>query len=341
MKYFKGSIIFTIICLIVAFLWAHFMSPGHELQALFIVVVLSVLEVGFSFDNAVVNAVKLEKMTPIWQHRFLTWGIIIAVFGMRFLFPILIVAIFSRLNLLAVISMAIQNPDSYTHYLQISHPPIITFGGCFLMMLALNYFFNYKKQVHWIKFLEKPMSLLGEVKGLNAFITLLVLSLANNYVPLLYKTDVIIAGLWGVVVYLIVEGVSSFLEKKEAIMEADDIKRNCLMNFIYLELIDASFSLDGVLGAFALSKDVFIITIGLAIGAMFVRSLTIAFVEKKTLKQYIFLEHGAHWAIATLAIIMFISSFREVNEVLTGFLGLIFIVVAFVCSIVHNKKQNV
>ena len=341
MKYFKGSIIFTIVCLIVAFLWAHSMTPGHELEALFIVLVLSVLEVGFSFDNAVVNAVKLEKMTPVWQHRFLTWGIIIAVFGMRFLFPVLIVAIFSKLNLLAVVSMAMQNPDAYTHYLQISHPPIITFGGCFLMMLALNYFINNKKEVHWLKFLEKPLASIGEFKGLNAFITLIILSVTNNFVPLAYKTDVIVAGLWGVVIYLLVEGISSYLEKKEESMIADDLKRNCLMNFIYLELIDASFSLDGVLGAFALSKDVFIITIGLAIGAMFVRSLTIAFVEMKTLKQYIFLEHGAHWAIATLAVIMFISSFREVNEVLTGFLGLIFIVVAFACSIGYNKKQSV
>ena len=116
-------------------------------------------------------------------------------------------------------------------------------------------------------------------------------------------------------------------------------KNTCLINFLYLELIDASFSLDGVLGAFALSRDIVIITIGLSIGAMFVRSLTLLLVEKKTLKQYIFLENGAHWAIGALAIIMFISTFKEISEVVTGLIGLIFIVLSFVSSIIKNKKD--
>ena len=110
------------------------------------------------------------------------------------------------------------------------------------------------------------------------------------------------------------------------------------MAFIYLELIDASFSLDGVLGAFALSKDIIIISIGLAIGAMFVRSLTIMLVEKKTLAQFIYLESGAHWAIGALSILMMVSAVREVPEVLTGLIGLAFIVAAFISSIRHNKK---
>ena len=113
-----------------------------------------------------------------------------------------------------------------------------------------------------------------------------------------------------------------------------------LVSFLYLELIDASFSLDGVLGAFALSKDVIIITLGLAIGAMFVRSFTIMLVDKKVLKQYIFLEHGAHWAIGVLALIMLISTIHEVPEVVTGLAGLIFIVWAFCSSISYNKKTN-
>lgn len=111
-----------------------------------------------------------------------------------------------------------------------------------------------------------------------------------------------------------------------------------LISFIYLELIDASFSLDGVLGAFALSKDIIIISIGLAIGAMFVRSLTIMLVEKKTLAQFIYLEAGAHWAIGALSILMLVSAVREVPEVLTGLIGLLFIVGAFISSIMHNKK---
>ena len=117
------------------------------------------------------------------------------------------------------------------------------------------------------------------------------------------------------------------------------IIKRFFINFLYLELIDASFSLDGVLGAFALSKDVLIIAIGLSIGAMFVRSLTIMLVEKKTLKQYKYLEQGAHWAIGALALIMYISAFKEISEIITGFVGLAFILCAFICSI-KEQKQN-
>ena len=112
---------------------------------------------------------------------------------------------------------------------------------------------------------------------------------------------------------MLIDGITHWLEKHEA-QRAKELaqvaKGGGLVAFLYLELIDASFSLDGVLGAFALSQDILIITIGLSIGAMFVRSLTIMLVEKKTLDQYIYLEHGAHWAIGALAIIMFISTIR-------------------------------
>ena len=113
-----------------------------------------------------------------------------------------------------------------------------------------------------------------------------------------------------------------------------------MISFLYLELIDASFSLDGVLGAFAISKDILIITIGLFIGAMFVRSLTIMLVENKTLKQFLYLEHGAHWAIGTLAVLMFVSTFHEIPEIVTGSLGLGFILSALASSVIHNKKSE-
>lgn len=137
--------------------------------------------------------------------------------------------------------------------------------------------------------------------------------------------------------------MSKWLERKQeerAKLDSSALKCSGLIGFLYLELIDASFSLDGVLGAFALSRDIIIITIGLFIGAMFVRSLTIMLVEQKTLKQFIYLEHGAHWAIGTLALLMFVSTFYEVPEVVTGVLGLVFIIGAFVSSIIYNKKNK-
>ena len=116
--------------------------------------------------------------------------------------------------------------------------------------------------------------------------------------------------------------------------------RSGIMGLINLEILDASFSFDGVIGAFALSTDIFIIMIGLGIGAMFVRSLTLYLVEKKTLTEYRYLEHGAHYAIIALAVIMIIEIFHEVDEIVTGSIGVAFIGLAFLHSILENKKEN-
>ena len=102
LEYFLGSYIVTIAGLIGAYFWGEHVHCGTGLTCVFIAIVLGVLEVSLSFDNAVVNAMKLEKMSHEWRHRFLTWGIIIAVFGMRFVFPILVVSIFAKLSMLNV-----------------------------------------------------------------------------------------------------------------------------------------------------------------------------------------------------------------------------------------------
>ncbi len=344
MKHFRGAFIFTFICLILAYLWAHKMHAGMELASLFIVLVLSILEISLSFDNAVINATKLEKMTPVWQHRFLTWGIFIAVFGMRFLFPVLIVAIFSRLSLGNVIDIALHDSNQYAHYLHIAHPPIVTFGGAFLIMLFFTYFFNHEKELHWIKPIESKMSLLGHFRSIEVILTLIIIYISQHFIAAQSRHEAVIAGIFGIITYLLVNDLSELLErhapKNDGCSSGFNLKNSCLINFIYLEIIDASFSLDGVLGAFALSKDILIITLGLSIGAMFVRSLTLLLVEKKTLHEYKYLEHGAHWAIGALAIIMFISSFKEVSEVITGLIGLIFILLAFFSSVIANKKEK-
>lgn len=340
--YFLSSYIITIVGLIGAYLWGNHVHAGSGLQCVFIALVLGVLEVSLSFDNAVVNAMKLEKMTEVWRHRFITWGIAIAVFGMRFLFPILVVAIFAKLSMLEVFNVAISDADKYAHYLHQTHAPIVTFGGMFLIMLFLNYFFNHEKTVHWISFIEKPLSHLDHLKGIEVIIALFLLLITQNYIPAEQKVAVLIAGISGIITYLLIEGVAHYLEKHEEMRAAQlavkPVASAGLVSFLYLELIDASFSLDGVLGAFALSKDIIIITIGLSIGAMFVRSLTIMLVEKKTLAQFLYLEHGAHWAIGALACLMLVSTVREVPEVVTGLIGLGFIVAALISSVVHNKK---
>ncbi len=343
LKYFYESIFVTIIGVICAYFWAEHVLPGSGLTSLFIVFVLSALEISLSFDNAVVNAMKLEKMSDKWRHRFLTWGIAIAVFGMRFLFPVLIVAVFANLSMLKVAQMAFNDADSYAHYLHLTHAPIVSFGGAFLMMLFLHYFLNHEKEIHWVKVIEEKLSNIAHIEGVETIITLVILYITQTHVPEESRLAVVLSGISGVILYLLIDGVSKYLERKEAQRSAqlvgDAVRTGGLVTFLYLELIDASFSLDGVLGAFALSKDIVIISIGLAIGAIFVRSLTIMLVEKNTLKQFRYLEHGAHWAIGALAAIMFYSTYQEVPEIVTGLLGLFFIVASLISSIKYNREK--
>ena len=344
LEYFLGSYIVTIAGLIGAYFWGEHVHNGTGLTCVFIAMVLGILEVSLSFDNAVVNAMKLEKMSHKWRMRFLTWGILIAVFGMRFLFPILVVSIFAKLSMLDVANIALTNADKYAYYLHQTHAPIVTFGGMFLIMLFLNYFFNHKKEIHWIKPIENWLAHFDHIKGIEVIISLLMLLATQNFVPAEQKIHVMISGISGIITYLSIDGFTHYLEKHEQmrLVKCTTQAVGCtgLISFIYLELIDASFSLDGVLGAFALSKDIIIISIGLAIGAMFVRSLTIMLVEKKTLKQFLYLEHGAHWAIGALACLMLISTVKEIPEIVTGGIGLGFILLAFISSIIHNKKME-
>jgi len=343
LKYFTGSILVTIFGLIGAFLWGEHVHNGTGLTCIYVATILGILEVSLSFDNAVVNAMKLENMSEKWRHRFITWGIIIAVFGMRFLFPLLVVSIFAGLNILSVFNMALNDVDNYTHYLELTHAPIVTFGGAFLLTLFMDYFTNKDKKIFWIKAIEKRIQKLNKLRGICTLTTLLALGFILNILPEEIRLNVFCSGIAGIITYLAIDGLAEWLEKRQeerAKLCADAVKCSGLVGFLYLELIDASFSLDGVLGAFALSQDIIIITIGLFIGAMFVRSLTIMLVEKKTLDQYLYLEHGAHWAIGVLAILMLVSTFKEVPEVLTGTLGLIFILSAFVSSLIYNKKNK-
>ena len=336
-KHFKESIILTILGFIFAWFWAGHTAPGTELKTLFVVFFLSVLEVTLSFDNAVVNAVVLDKMTPKWQHRFLTWGIIIAVFGVRFLLPVIIVAAFSGLTVLSTIHMALKDVTQYTHYLELAHPSLVAFGGSFLLMVGLHYFVGQKNEHKWIKPVETILEKIN--KYISPFVCLIILGFILYFVEPTSRVPIGLSGLFGVIAYEIIHGISNLMEKSQSEKLAQGIKTGGAMMFIYLETIDASFSLDGVLGSFAISRDIIIIAIGLAIGAMFVRSLTLLLVEKKTLTQFVYLVSGAHFAIISLAIIMFISIFYEVNEIITGSIGLLFVGSSFISSLIENKKH--
>ncbi len=360
LRIFGWSYAVTAVSLVVAFLYAG-------VEGLILCAILGILEISLSFDNAVVNATVLDRMNAFWQRIFLTIGILIAVFGMRLVFPLLIVAVTAGLNPIESLTLALEqrpesDPTSYAYLLNEAYPQIAAFGGMFLFMLFLDWMFE-DRDIKWLTWLERPLARIGQLNRLSiviALIALVVLASTLAEDPAVVLT----AGGLGLVTYLLVNGLGELFEQS-AHVEVDDDQdatdepaerraapgeggpselakaggKAGFFLFLYLEVLDAAFSFDGVIGAFAITTDPILIALGLGlIGAMFVRSLTVFLVRKGTLNDYVYLEHGAHWAIGALAAILLIGIGYHVNEVLTGLIGVAFIGAAFLSSILRNRR---
>ncbi|MCQ8830512.1 DUF475 domain-containing protein [Streptomyces malaysiensis] len=353
-------------------------------QGLAIVGILSILEISLSFDNAVINAGILRKMNAFWQKIFLTIGILIAVFGMRLVFPVIIVAVTAKLSPIEAVNLAINDKDKYEHLVTAAHPAIAAFGGMFLLMIFLDFIFE-ERDIRWLGWLERPLAKLGKLDTFSIVVALVALLIAATTVA----TDVahgggdksatvLLSGVAGLLTYLIVGGISGYFEDKleedeeddeeaegdEAVEEGEGVKtaaspqrggngargssgasvvglagKAAFFLFLYLEVIDASFSFDGVIGAFAITNDIFEMALGLGIGAMYIRSLTVFLVRRGTLDDYVYLEHGAHYAIGALAVILLVTIKYEINEVITGLVGVVLIAASYWSSVVRNRRE--
>ena len=342
LRYYKFSLIFTVICLALAawYGWSTTGSASGTLSLLWIVVVLSVLEISLSFDNAVVNATVLQDMDKIWQRRFLTWGMLIAVFGMRIVFPLAIVAIAAGLGPMETVRLSLNDPVRYEEIVSSAHVGIAGFGGAFLAMVGLKFFFDADKDVHWIAVIEEKLAKFSRIEAVEIAFLLVALYLISLTLPDEEALTFLVAGSLGLVTFIAVEAISTILElQEEARAAAGTVMRSGLGGFLYLNVLDASFSFDGVIGAFALSNNMIVIALGLSIGALFVRSMTIHLVEKGTLAQYRYLEHGAFWAIIALGAIMLLSARFHIPETITGLIGATLIGISLWWSIRHNRRQ--
>jgi hypothetical protein len=339
MKYFGFSYAFSAVCLALAAWWGASTSMGLW-AALWITFVLAILEISLSFDNAVVNAGVLKDMSAFWRKLFLTVGILIAVFGMRLVFPIAIVAVTADMSTADTINMALKEPQRYSEVLSSVYPVIAAFGGVFLLMVFLHFMFDKNKETHWLGPLEARLTRLAKFDAISVMLALTVVFSTQWWVPVADQSRVFVAGISGILLYLAVDAIGAlFSDEEEGDAAVKTVKRTGFGAFMYLEVLDASFSFDGVIGAFAITRDVVIIMLGLAIGAIFVRSMTIYLVEKGTLGAYVFLEHGAHYAIGALAIIMLIGTVAHVPEVITGLIGIGFIAASVLSSIAHKRQH--
>lgn len=343
-------------------------------HGLAIVAILSVLEISLSFDNAVINAGILRKLNAFWQKMFLTVGVLIAVFGMRLIFPIVIVAITAKLSPWEAVRVAINDHDRYESLVTGAHPAIAAFGGMFLLMIFLDFIFE-EHEITWLGWLEKPLAKLGKLDMLSVVIALIALVVVATTVATgvpvhgghgtIDKAEtVLLAGVGGLITYLVVGGVSGYFEDRLEEDEDDEEENEgetagegkpakngptagqvaglagkaAFFMFLYLEVIDASFSFDGVVGAFAISNDIFEIALGLGIGALYIRSLTVFLVRRGTLDDYVYLEHGAHYAIGALSVILLITIKYDVSEIVTGLVGVVLIAASYWSSVVRNRR---
>lgn len=342
LRHYKGSILFTIACLLIAawYGWSQTGSASGTLNLLWIVIVLAVLEVSLSFDNAVVNAAVLEDMDEQWQRRFLTWGMVIAVFGMRIVFPLAIVAIAAGLNPREAVELSLNDPRRYEEIVSSAHTAIAGFGGAFLAMVGLSFFFDGEKDIHWIRGVERFLSKFSSIKAAEIALLLLAIYLISLMLPADEALTFLVSGLLGTVTFIAVEALGTILELRDQARELQGaVVRSGLGGFLYLNVLDASFSFDGVIGAFALSNNMVIIALGLSIGAMFVRSMTLMLVQKGTLSEYRYLEHGAFWAIVALGAIMLLSARYEISETVTGLIGAMLIGASLLWSMRHNRRH--
>lgn len=335
---FRISFIFTAFCLSLAAWWGYSTALGVW-QALWLCLVLSVLEVSLSFDNAVINAGILKHMSEFWRKLFLTIGILIAVFGMRLVFPIVIVAVATGMGLIPVMKLALEHPEQYSLVLTDHYPSIAAFGGMFLLLVFLNFLFDNERQLHWLGPIERMLAKLGKADAMAVIVAVACLMGTKFFLPYEVFQDVLFAYFGGILLYLLVDSVDALFKmdgQEDGVMGPG--KRSGVAAFLYLEVLDASFSFDGVIGAFAITRDVVIIMLGLAIGAMFVRSITLYLVRKGTLDEFVFLEHGAHYAIGVLAVIMLVGTVYHVPEVITGLMGVALIAASLWSSFQYRKR---
>jgi hypothetical protein len=310
--------------------------------ALLVALILIAVELAFSFDNAIINAKVLEHLSPFWQKLFLTVGILIAIFGMRVIFPVVIVMLTADLSWGRVVDLALNHPKEYAEQLEKAHPSISAFGGGFLLMLALHFFMDDNRDTHWFSKIEKPLARYARwwLPAVVSVLTIVVLALLPfNEHPV----ETLRAGFIGIAVFLVMHLFIEWVGKvagKNINATTPGVRTGlaAFLTFLYLEVLDASFSFDGVIGAFAITNDVVLIAAGLGIGAIWVRSLTVYMVRKGTLNSYKFLEHGAHYAVFVLAAAMLLSLLIHIPEVITGVLGIGLIGASIVASVQARRK---
>jgi len=270
------------------------------LSIVLIIAGLCLFETITSIDNAIINAEVLSTMSERAKRWFLFWGLIFAVFAVRGLLPWLIVWLSApSLGPVGSFMATLSSDPVVIAAIEQSAPMLLMGGGTFLLFL----FF------HWLFLEDKNFGIRGErffaSKGVWFFAVVSIILATIVWFALGYNTMVAFGAVIGSTAFFIVHGFRQNAELAEEQMKSGDMSD--LSKIFYLEVIDATFSIDGVVGAFAFTMAVPLILIGNGLGAFIVRELTIRNVEN--IKKYLYLKNGAMYSIFCLGIIMILDGF--------------------------------
>jgi hypothetical protein len=270
------------------------------IESIAIVLGLIVFEVVNSIDNAIVNAHVLKTMGVVWRRRFLVIGIVTSVFLVRFLLPVVIVWLSAPSFSLYEILLAFTGESQVAAIaVEAQKSLILTFGAVFLLYLYFHWLFLEKKDPLFIeKYLKEKHGVW--FFSFAAVILVLIMYFARS------NAMIMLAAAIGSATFFILYGLKETAEKGEKTLAGtgglDDFSK-----FVYLEVLDATFSFDGVIGAFAFTINLLLILIGIGIGAIVVRELTIRGIDQ--VAKYKYLKNGAMTSIGFLGLFMLAESF--------------------------------
>ena len=302
-------------------------------SGIIIVIGLILFEVISSVDNAVVNADVLATMSVRARRWFLVYGIIIAVFVVRGLLPLLIVYLSSpQLGFLGALSATFSSDPSVKEIIERQQPILLAGGGIYLVLVFLHWLFIEAKEYAFFieEHIHKRLSFWFYTS--SSILLLAVVWITVNRNPLIALGAVV-----GSTAFFMANGFKKNAEEKEKDLTKQHLSD--LSKILYLEVIDASFSIDGVLGAFAFTLSVPLIILGNGIGAFIVRYVTIH--ATKTVKKYRFLKNGAMYSIAILGCIMLAESLQvHISSWFSPLITLIIVSTFLWLSIKEIRKEE-
>lgn len=305
------------------------------IDAIIIIIGLIVFEIVNSIDNAIVNAHVLKTMSEKWRKIFLFWGIITAVFLVRGLLPLVVVWLsIPEIGFLGALRSVFYSPPEIAHLIEERKGMILIGAGVFLLLLYLHWLFLEKKEPYFVSDkLIKPHHGVW-FYGFAAFILVSLLYISR------FSWQVMLAAAIGYAVFFIMQGFKEQAAEQEAALHGPKAHLSDLSKLMFLEVLDASFSFDGVMGAFAFTTSIPLIFIGNGIGALVVRQLTVKGID--VVANYRWLKNGAMTSIGFLGLFMIVKSFGvHVPEYLPTAITIILVGITFWRSHQYLKDNTV